>query len=51
MLEPPIRIAVVVVTYNSAHLLADLLGSLQDGLAGLGWRLVIADNASADGSA
>jgi GT2 family glycosyltransferase len=49
--EPPIHIAVVVVTYNSAHLLADLLGSLQEGLGGLRWRLVIADNASADGSA
>ena len=45
----PIRtIAVVVVTYNSAHLLADLVGSLPGGLAGLTWRLVIADNASAD---
>ena len=45
----PIRtIAVVVVTYNSAHLLADLVGSLPGGLAGLGWRLVVADNASAD---
>ncbi|NGN93044.1 glycosyltransferase family 2 protein [Nocardioides sp. KC13] len=45
----PIRtIAVVVVTYNSAHLLADLVGSLPGGLTGLGWRLVIADNASAD---
>ncbi|WP_328532284.1 glycosyltransferase family 2 protein [Nocardioides sp. NBC_00368] len=41
-------IAVVVVTYNSAHLLADLLASLPGGLDGLGWRLVIADNASAD---
>lgn len=45
----PIRtIAVVVVTYNSAHLLADLVGSLPGGLDGLGWRLVVADNASAD---
>ena len=48
-MSQPIRtIAVVVVTYNSAHLLADLVGSLPGGLAGLGWRLVIADNASAD---
>ncbi|MFI5623824.1 glycosyltransferase family 2 protein [Nocardioides sp. NPDC051685] len=48
-MSQPIRtIAVVVVTYNSAHLLADLCGSLPGGLAGLGWRLVIADNASAD---
>ncbi|MEI7057895.1 glycosyltransferase family 2 protein [Nocardioides sp. CCNWLW239] len=41
-------VAVVVVTYNSAHLLADLVGSLPGGLAGLGWRLVIVDNASTD---
>lgn len=48
-MSQPIRsIAVVVVTYNSAHLLADLVASLPGGLAGLGWRLVVADNASGD---
>jgi N-acetylglucosaminyl-diphospho-decaprenol L-rhamnosyltransferase len=43
-------VLVAVVTYNSADLLADLVESLPDGLAGLGWELVFADNASADDS-
>ncbi|MFC0506209.1 glycosyltransferase [Micromonospora costi] len=43
-------IAVVVVTYNSAPLLADLIASLGPGLDGLDWHLVCADNASADGT-
>ncbi|MFE6646202.1 glycosyltransferase family 2 protein [Nocardioides sp. NPDC057772] len=48
-MSQPIRsIAVVVVTYNSAHLLSDLVDSLPGGLAGLVWRLVVADNASGD---
>jgi N-acetylglucosaminyl-diphospho-decaprenol L-rhamnosyltransferase len=41
-------IAVVVVTYNSALFLPDLLASLGPGLFGLSWHLTIADNASAD---
>jgi N-acetylglucosaminyl-diphospho-decaprenol L-rhamnosyltransferase len=41
-------VAVLVVTYNSAGLVADLLRSLADGLAGVSWHLTIADNASAD---
>lgn len=41
-------IAVVVVTYNSEKLLADLVASLAPGLAGLDWHLTVADNASAD---
>jgi N-acetylglucosaminyl-diphospho-decaprenol L-rhamnosyltransferase len=43
-------VAVVVVTYNSETLLADLLRSLGPGLAGVSWHLTVADNASADGS-
>ncbi len=43
-------IAVVVVTYNSARLLADLVASLVPGLAGTPWHLTVADNASADDS-
>lgn len=42
------RIAVVVVTYNSADLLGDLVASLDAGLSGLEWELVVADNASSD---
>lgn len=43
-------VAVVVVTYNSERLLADLIGSLGPGLDGVDWHLTVADNASADGS-
>ncbi|WP_232343956.1 MULTISPECIES: glycosyltransferase family 2 protein [Actinoplanes] len=42
--------AVVVVTYNSERLLPDLIASLGPGLAGVGWHLTVADNASADDS-
>jgi N-acetylglucosaminyl-diphospho-decaprenol L-rhamnosyltransferase len=41
-------VAVLVVTYNSADLLAGLLGSLDAGLAGVSWHLTVTDNASAD---
>ncbi|MEH1125114.1 glycosyltransferase family 2 protein [Micromonospora sp. CPCC 206061] len=44
-------IAVVVVTYNSERLLADLVASLGTGLEGVSWHLTVADNASVDGSA
>jgi N-acetylglucosaminyl-diphospho-decaprenol L-rhamnosyltransferase len=44
-------VAVVVVTYNSARLLPDLIAGLEAGLDGLRWHLTVADNASADGSA
>ena len=44
-------VTIVVVTYNSAHLLADLLASLPAGLGDLPWRLVVADNDSRDGTA
>jgi N-acetylglucosaminyl-diphospho-decaprenol L-rhamnosyltransferase len=43
-------VAVVVVTYNSRPLLADFVGSLESGLAGVQWHLVVADNASSDGT-
>lgn len=43
-------VAVVVVTYNSEPLLADLVASLPAGLEGVAWHLTIADNASTDGT-
>jgi GT2 family glycosyltransferase len=46
----PETIAVVVVTYNSAALIEDLVASLAPGLRGLNWHLTVADNASRDGS-
>ncbi|CAI9398651.1 glycosyltransferase family 2 protein [Nocardioides sp. T2.26MG-1] len=42
------RVAVVVVTFNSAAVLPGLLASLPGGLGGLDWTLVVADNASTD---
>lgn len=44
-------VVVVVVTYNSAALLPGLVATLGPGLAPLDWHLVVADNASTDGSA
>ncbi|WP_018684751.1 glycosyltransferase [Actinokineospora enzanensis] len=45
-------IAVVVVTYNSAEVIADCLRSLPAALAGAGEsRVIVVDNASADGTA
>jgi GT2 family glycosyltransferase len=43
-------VAVVVVTYNSERLVADLIASLGPGLEGVDWHLTVADNASADDS-
>lgn len=43
-------VTVVVVTYNSAHLLPELLGSLADGLGEMPWQLAVADNDSRDGT-
>jgi GT2 family glycosyltransferase len=45
-----VDVAVVVVTYNSERLLPDLIASLDEGLAGLSWSLVVADNDSTDGT-
>ena len=42
------RIAICVVTYNSAELIEELVASLADGAAGTDWTLVVADNASND---
>ena len=50
MTGEPETIAVVVVTYNSAALIEDLVASLAPGLRGLNWHLTVADNASRDGS-
>jgi N-acetylglucosaminyl-diphospho-decaprenol L-rhamnosyltransferase len=48
MAPPGHVVAVVVVTYNSEALVADLLTSLDEGLAGVPWHLTVADNASTD---
>ena len=50
MTGQPETIAVVVVTYNSEHLVADLVSTLATGLDGVGWHLTVADNASSDGT-
>ena len=44
------RVVVVVVLYNSAALLPDFAASLDEGLRGLSWTLVAADNDSHDDS-
>jgi N-acetylglucosaminyl-diphospho-decaprenol L-rhamnosyltransferase len=41
-------VAVIVVTWNSASVLPGFLAALDEGMAGLDWRLVVADNDSAD---
>ncbi|WP_329280439.1 glycosyltransferase family 2 protein [Streptomyces sp. NBC_01451] len=41
-------VAVIVVTWNSASVLPGFLDALPDGMTGLDWRLVVADNDSAD---
>ena len=43
-------VAVVVVTYNSADVVPGLLESLDRGMAGTQWHLVVVDNDSADGT-
>ncbi len=48
MTSRPQTIAVVVVTYNSARHIPDLIASLGPGLRGLQWHLTVADNASSD---
>ncbi|SDN56625.1 glycosyltransferase family 2 protein [Allokutzneria albata] len=49
-MRPPVLVAVV--TYNSAADLPELFRSLPDALTGVpSWRVVVADNASGDGSA
>lgn len=46
--RPTAPVAVLVVTWNSADVLPGFLGSLAEGMAGLDWQLVAADNDSAD---
>jgi N-acetylglucosaminyl-diphospho-decaprenol L-rhamnosyltransferase len=46
--DRPETVAVVVVTYNSAGLIEDLVASLEPGLGDLDWHLTVADNASTD---
>ncbi|MFE2283477.1 glycosyltransferase [Streptomyces sp. NPDC059443] len=41
-------VAVLVVTWNSARVIPEFLASLPKGMAGTDWRLVVADNDSAD---
>lgn len=41
-------VAVLVVTWNSARVLPEFIASLPGGMAGTDWRLVVADNDSAD---
>lgn len=43
-------VTVVVVTYQSREVLTECLTTLPAALAGLEWRLVVADNASTDGT-
>jgi N-acetylglucosaminyl-diphospho-decaprenol L-rhamnosyltransferase len=44
------RIAICVVTFNSAALIEDMVASLPSGAERVAWTLVVADNASADGT-
>ncbi|MFJ9734721.1 glycosyltransferase family 2 protein [Streptomyces sp. NPDC101171] len=41
-------VAVIAVTWNSASVLPGFLAALPEGMTGLDWRLVVADNDSAD---
>ena len=50
LMDEGLVISVIVVMYNSAALLPDLLESLPSGLCDLHWNLVLVDNASTDGS-
>lgn len=50
-MKTPLDVAVLVVTYNSSALVEELVASLPSGLDGLSWCLVVADNASSDGTA
>ncbi len=43
-------VTVAVVTYNSATLIPELATSLEHGLDGVAWQLVVVDNASSDDS-
>jgi GT2 family glycosyltransferase len=45
---PEPRLAICVVTYNSADLIRDFASALAEGAAGIRWTLIFADNASQD---
>jgi len=49
--DEPADLCVILVNYNTAHLLERCLGELRRASAGLAVRVVIVDNASRDGSA
>ncbi len=46
----PPDVTVIIVNYNSGPHLAECLNSLDAGLAGFNWEVVVVDNASTDGS-
>ncbi len=48
--HPAGPVAVLVVTWNSEKVLPEFLATLPEGMAGLDWRLVVADNDSRDGT-
>ena len=49
--DMPPDLAIVIVTYNSAHVVGDLLDSLPAALDGLQADIVVVDNGSSDGTA
>jgi len=46
----PGRVGVVIVTFDSAAVVAGVLASLPTGLAGVDWSVVVVDNGSSDGT-
>lgn len=49
--RPRIDLSVVVVNYNTAHLLGEMMACLERASLGLSLQLIVVDNASRDGSA
>lgn len=49
--DDPVDVAVIVVTYNSAGAIEELLGSLREDAGSLSLRVVVVDNDSSDGTA
>lgn len=47
----PADLAIVIVTYNSAHVIGDLLDCLPEALGGLRADVIVVDNGSGDGTA
>lgn len=48
--DNPARVSIIIVSFNTADLLADCLQSLHDDPDSEHWQIIVADNASADGS-